>query len=104
MDLNSAYLRRWQASSSLWTYGQHCELPGCAALTVWRWSERIPLCGGQLVYQHRVDQGHFPLSGDVVTGEISISGGYKRNKKPKWSDIIKEKTAKRAEMCESGSL
>lgn len=80
MDLNTAYLWRWQASSSIRTYGQHGELPGYAALTVWRWSQRIPLWDGQLVYQHRVDQGHFPLSSDVVTGEISISGGYKTKK------------------------
>lgn len=72
--MKTTYLWRWQASSSLRTYGQHRELPGRAALTVWRWSESIPLRVGQPVYQHRVDQGHFPLSGDVVTREISISG------------------------------
>lgn len=81
MDVNTTYLWRWQASSSLGTNGQHGELPGCAALTVWRRSQRIPLWAGQLVYQHRVDQGHFPLSGDVVTGEISISGGLQNKTK-----------------------
>lgn len=82
-DLNTAYLWRWEASSSLRTYGQHGELPGCAALTVWRRSERIPLGVGQLVYQQRVDQGHLPLGGDVVTGEISISGGNKEKQTAK---------------------
>lgn len=81
-------LWRWQASSSLGTHGQHGELPGCAALTVWRWSEGIPLWAGQCVYQHWVDQGHLPLSGDVITREISISVVKK-------SDAIKEKKPKR---------
>lgn len=80
MGVNTTYLWRWQTSSSLRTDGQHGELPGCAALTAWRWLERIPLRRGQPVYQLRVDQGHFPLSGDVVTGEISISGSRKKKK------------------------
>lgn len=76
--MKTTYLWRRQASSSLRTYRQHSELPGCAALTVRRWSEGIPLLVGQHVYQLRVDQGHFPLSGDVVTREISISGVKKK--------------------------
>lgn len=88
MYMKTANLWRWQASSSLGANGQHGELLGCAAPTVWRWSEGIPLRAGQHVYQHRVDQGHLPLSGDVVTREISISVVKK-------SDAIKGKKPKR---------
>lgn len=72
-----AYLWRRQTSCSLRTYREHGEFTGCAALTVRRWSEGVPLRAGQLIDQSRVDQGHLPLCGDVVTWEISTSG---RNK------------------------
>lgn len=67
------YLWRWQASCSFRAHRQHSEFLGCAALTVWRGSEGVPLWTSQHIFQSRVNQGYLPLCGDVVTGEISAS-------------------------------
>lgn len=73
-SISATYLGRWQSSSSLWAHRQHGEFPDCAALTVWRRSEGVPLWTSQHVLQIRVNQGYLPLCGDVVTGEISTNG------------------------------
>lgn len=71
-------LWRRQASCSIGTHREHGEFPGCAALALWRGSEGAPLWAGQRFDQGRVDQGHLPLCGDVVTWEISTSGRWGR--------------------------
>lgn len=68
------YLWWRQTSSSLGTHRKHGEFPGCAALTLWRWPEGVPLWPLQHLYQGRVDQRHLPLRSDVVTWEISARG------------------------------
>lgn len=91
----ATYLWRWQASSSLRTHREHGEFLGCAALTVWRRSEGVPFWASQPIYQDRVNQGHLPLRGDVVTWEISICG---RNWPMQWN-----KTAQRTVRKKKGS-
>lgn len=69
------HLWRWQASGSIRTHRKHSEFLWCAALALWRRSQGGPLCAGQHIYQGRVNQGHLPFCGDVVTWELSANGG-----------------------------
>ena len=66
----------WQASGPLWTRGQHGEFLWHAALAVGWGPQGVPQGPLQGLDEGRADQGHIPICGDVVAGEVSAREGH----------------------------